>query len=633
MKIRIILLMLLGTCLIAAQFAPTQAQTVLKISELSQVSTPAAGDFLPILDISDTAQSVNGSTRKITVDNLSKAINGELILLTDVVTLNSSTTKHGFLPKLSGSVTDFLRGDGTWGAGSGGSGITSLGGLTGATQTFAVGTTGTDFAIVSSGTSHTFNLPPASATAAGKVTTGAQTIAGAKTFTSLLLSQLATEQLRLGFDGSNFASHTVDAGGVYTINPTGNVVILGGNSAATALRFLEPSGSGTNYASFAAPALAANTVYTLPIDDGTSGQQLTTDGAGVLSWAAAGSGGGGTPGGSVNQVQVNDGASGFAGRAAITVVDATSPNVTVTAQNAAHIPLIVKAAASQTAHLMDFNSSSGTGGDLGYIDSAAVFSPNIKFGNATLTNGFVGYYTADTMGIDRWFRCAGNIAANIPGITWAGDSVIGWASGALGTQDAGNPGLVDVALQRRSTGVLQVVGARWTDSTTGFITEGVGGATSASVVIPGGRWFTGTTAVGNVGINEDDLIVATDIPANALNVNGRGFKVRAVGSKANNANNKTVKMYIGATAIVTFSLNVSIADGWEINAEVNRTGTDTQDYDVKVIDSAASSNVQGKIQTGTLTLDDGAAIAVKVTGDAVADNDVVCEKLTIDWIN
>jgi len=63
-------------------------------------------------------------------------------------------------------------------------GITALNGLTAQVQTLETATTGTDFEISSSGSKHTFKLPNASASARGVVSTGAQTLAGTKTFSS-----------------------------------------------------------------------------------------------------------------------------------------------------------------------------------------------------------------------------------------------------------------------------------------------------------------------------------------------------------------------------------------------------------------------------------------------------------------
>jgi hypothetical protein len=61
-------------------------------------------------------------------------------------------------------------------------GITALNGLTAQVQYFQVGTSGTDFNISSTTATHTFNIPDASASARGLITTGTQTIAGTKTF-------------------------------------------------------------------------------------------------------------------------------------------------------------------------------------------------------------------------------------------------------------------------------------------------------------------------------------------------------------------------------------------------------------------------------------------------------------------
>ena len=67
-------------------------------------------------------------------------------------------------------------------AAGGSTGISSLNGLTASTQTFATGTSGTDFNISSATSTHTFNIPYAGAASTGLITTQTQTIAGAKTF-------------------------------------------------------------------------------------------------------------------------------------------------------------------------------------------------------------------------------------------------------------------------------------------------------------------------------------------------------------------------------------------------------------------------------------------------------------------
>lgn len=49
------------------------------------------------------------------------------------------------------------------------------------------------------------------------------------------------------------------------------------------------------YVGFKAPAtITTSSIWTLPAVDGTSGQVLSTNGSGVLSWATAGGGGGGS---------------------------------------------------------------------------------------------------------------------------------------------------------------------------------------------------------------------------------------------------------------------------------------------------------------------------------------------------
>ena len=79
---------------------------------------------------------------------------------------------------------------------------------------------------------------------------------------------------------------------MFSIDEDGISVANGTASTGAVLRLGEATANGTNYVAVqAAASLAANTTYTLPTADGTSGQLLSTDGSGTLSWATASGGG------------------------------------------------------------------------------------------------------------------------------------------------------------------------------------------------------------------------------------------------------------------------------------------------------------------------------------------------------
>lgn len=76
---------------------------------------------------------------------------------------------------------------------------------------------------------------------------------------------------------------TLSASGAMSLQPTGTGA---GNTGE--IRWYELAANGTNYSAFkAADAMAANVIYTLPSADGSSGNMLTTNGSGVLSWSSS----------------------------------------------------------------------------------------------------------------------------------------------------------------------------------------------------------------------------------------------------------------------------------------------------------------------------------------------------------
>ena len=111
--------------------------------------------------------------------------------------------------------------------------ITSLNGLTAATQTFATGTTGTDFNISSTTATHTFNIPDASTTARGLVTTGTQTFIGTKIFTGSTDPRtqfITTSNDTVGIYLASKSSGTTVGNATLRINNVGTFQVYNGTS-------------------------------------------------------------------------------------------------------------------------------------------------------------------------------------------------------------------------------------------------------------------------------------------------------------------------------------------------------------------------------------------------------------------
>ena len=122
-------------------------------------------------------------------------------------------------------------------------GLTALNGLTAQVQNFATGTSGTDFAISSSVSTHTFNLPDASTSARGVVTTGTQTFAGYKIFTGTISANNDIQLAAAGTASTTFIKNISGAGltsigsNGFGFNNSDNIYFSGSNKGGGIIAF------------------------------------------------------------------------------------------------------------------------------------------------------------------------------------------------------------------------------------------------------------------------------------------------------------------------------------------------------------------------------------------------------------
>jgi len=84
----------------------------------------------------------------------------------------------------------------------------------------------------------------------------------------------------------NYLGGITRIGGTSYVAPTEALDVTGNGRFSLGIK-LEDPGAGTDAITIQAPTLAAPYTLTLPVDDGSSGEVLSTNGSGVLSWSSA----------------------------------------------------------------------------------------------------------------------------------------------------------------------------------------------------------------------------------------------------------------------------------------------------------------------------------------------------------
>lgn len=241
--------------------------------------------------------------------------------------------------------------------------------------------------------------------------TQAATFASTVSATTSLLTPSTT------FNLVNATATTVNAFGAATTLNIGAsatcILNFGGSTTASEFRFLEPSGSGTNYSAFKAVAQGASITYSLPPSVVAGGALTDVAGNGVLTWVVP-SGAGTVGPGTINTIAkftgsttVDDslltddgttltysGTGGFSATGSatgiITVTGATSGTLKITGADAMAEDVTISLAAQTVGDAtLTIPDMAGTSTTFAFLGKAQTFSATQTFTSPSITTSLV----------------------------------------------------------------------------------------------------------------------------------------------------------------------------------------------------------------------------------------------------
>jgi|SRR6185436_11850220 len=143
----------------------------------------------------------------------------------------------------------------------------------------------------------------------------------------------------------------------------------------------------------------------------------------------------------------------------------------------------------------------------------------------------------------------------------------------------------------------------------------------------GGLLTYSLTPVGNIGTGVDDLISLT-IPANTFHKNGQGVRIYAWGLMGADGNNKQVILKFGGTTLIDSGVLTTNNKAWFLEAFVFRTGVATQvAFGKMTVDTTPITGLRS-----SLTIDETAAIIVKLTGETTTTDMTIATAMFIDLL-